>query len=110
MTDDEAVRINKMIDSIYGTGQPTAQPAGDQRPTAKPADIHSAKYINDDPAQEFAKATTKDTSSLIGRTRTDNPDDYNIFGTKKAPYMSDFIDHSGYPRRADPEEKNIRHE
>jgi len=95
MTDEEAVRIKKMFDSIYGTGQPTAQPAGEQRPTAKPADIHSTKYINDDPAREFAKATTKDTSSLIGRTRTDSPDDYNIFGTKKHPYFSDFIDHSG---------------
>lgn len=106
MTDEEAVRIKKMFDSIYGTGQPTAQPAGEQRPTAKPADIHSAKYINDDPAREFAKATTKDTSSLIGRTRTDSPDDYNIFGTKKQPYFSDFIDHSG-PAQAPLRKKKI---
>lgn len=86
------------LDFIVGS---LKQPVGEQRPTAKPADIHSAKYINDDPAREFAKATTKDTSSLIGRTRTDSPDDYNIFGTKKAPYMSDFIDHSG-PAPAEP--------
>jgi hypothetical protein len=104
MTDEEAVRIKKMFDSIYG--QPTAPPpAGEQRPTAKPADIHSAKYINDNPAREFAKETTKD-SSLIGRTRADSPDDYNIFGTKKQPYFSDFIDHSG-PAQAPLRKKKI---
>lgn len=103
MTDAERVNIRKMFDSIYG--QPTAQPAGEQRPTAKPADIHSAKYINDNPAREFAKETTKD-SSLIGRTRADSPDDYNIFGTKKQPYFSDFIDHSG-PAQAPLRNKKI---
>ena len=83
------------LDFIVGSFK---QPVGEQRPTAKPADIHSAKYINDNPAREFAKETTKETtkdSSLIGRTRADSPDDYNIFGTKKQPYFSDFIDHSG---------------
>jgi hypothetical protein len=79
------------LDFIVGS---LKQPVGEQRPKAKPADIHSEKYINDDPAREFAKETTKD-SSLIGRTRADSPDDYNIFGTKKQPYFSDFIDHSG---------------
>jgi hypothetical protein len=34
-------------------------------------------------------------TALIGPKRTDNPEDYNIFGTKKPSYTSDFIEHSG---------------
>jgi len=105
MTDAERVNIKKMYDSIYG--QPTAPPpAGEQRPTAKPADIHSAKYINDNPAREFAKETTKD-SSLIGRTRTDRPEDYNMLGRLKPGFTSEYIDHSGPAPAVKPQKKKI---
>ncbi len=59
MTDEEAVRIKKMFDSIYGGGQPTAQraPAGEQRNIQPPDATRKGIYFTKDaPAQPGASS------------------------------------------------------
>ena len=59
VTDEEAVRIKKMYDSIYGGGQPTAQraPAGEQRNIQPPDATRKGIYFTKDaPAQPGASS------------------------------------------------------
>jgi hypothetical protein len=44
---------------------------------------------------------------LIGKTRTDRPEDYNIFGMKKPEFISEFIDYSGSAPAVKPQKKKI---
>jgi hypothetical protein len=59
VTDEEAVRIKKIYDGIYGGGQPTAQraPAGEQRNIQPPDVTRKGIYFTKDaPAQPGASS------------------------------------------------------
>ena len=108
MTDEEAVRIKKMFDSIYGTRQqPGVLPPQQGQPAQQPGIAPPDGILPEKKPSDLNRPATKEIPSSIGRTRTDRPEDYNIFGTKKPGFISEYIDYSGPAPAVKPQKKKI---
>jgi len=108
MTYEEAVRIKKMFDSIYGTRQqPGVLPPQQGQPAQQPGIAPPDGILPEKKPSDLNRPATKEIPSSIGRTRTDRPEDYNIFGTKKPGFISEYIDYSGPAPAVKPQKKKI---
>ena len=100
--EDKAMARQILLGRFRTNKQPATSVQGDQRNIQPPDGILPEKKPS-----EIIRPATKEIPSSIGRTRTDRPEDYNIFGTKKPGFISEYIDYSGPAPAVKPQKKKI---